>query len=130
MMYYDPGDVIQLIPPEEKARLPGPQRRGIESIQTHLALAQIEARNGFGEGVERSIHSAVARASWVLEENFLKDPADFLKNIAAEADKVSDYVAVMPDRYAKKIILQNFELLNAMREQVAQQQHAVLECVP
>lgn len=119
-MYYKPAEAIKLIPAEDKARLPGPQRRAINSIQTYLALAQAEARNGYGPGLERCIGGAVWGAHEVLEQNFLQNPAGFLERVIAEAEKISGYVAVMPDEVAKKHILRDFKHLYSMREQLAQ----------
>lgn len=127
--YHDPGEGVYLIPADEKARLPGPQRRAIGYIQSYLAVAQKEARNGYGEGVERCIGGAVDGASQVLEQNFLSNPADFLKNVIAEADKISGYVSIMPDYIAKKEILKDFKRLSIMSEQVAQQHHDAPEPV-
>lgn len=120
---------IKLIPPEIEAQLSESDLDDINSIRFCLGMAQAEARDGYGEAVERNIGHAVGGVYRVLERNFLKDPADFLKNVIAEADKISGYVAIMPDYIAKREILKDFKRLRIMSEQVAQQRHVAPEPV-
>lgn len=130
---YKYSDAMELVTPEEEARMPDFHRRHtIAYIQSSFGAAQAEiddAEGGKPEWVRRSVHDAVSRVKVVLESpDYPIDKAAFLERVIMQTKKICDFAFKLSSGYAKDDILENIAQLKQMRGQIAQQ-HAVLEPV-
>lgn len=126
---FDSGNIV-LIPPEEEAEMDSDCRHRIAIISSNLHYAQIQAATGDYDSFERGLRHAVGSARAVINgPEFKNDKLAFLDRVIPEAKTACASAIKRWPQYAEIEFLKHMSNLRTMREQVAQQQHTVLEPV-
>ncbi len=124
------GSNIVLVTPEEEAVMDWNCRHDIASIGADLRSAQYQAANGDYDTFVVDLGHAVGGARGVINSpEFKNDKLAFLDRVIPEAEKACASAIKRWPQYAETEFLKHMSNLRTMREQFAQQQHAILEPV-
>lgn len=126
----DPDNNIELVEPQEEAEMDWHCRHRISLVSSYLYYAQYQAANGDYDSFVSNLEHAVGGARGVINgPEFKNDKLYFLDRVIPEAKTACASAMKRWPQYAETEFLKNMSNLRTMREQITQQQHAVLEPV-